>query len=146
MAYKRELIAKTKNLFDISKVNTTTTLNVVDNTISAKNTSSDPLPWTYNNSQYKTTLDAGRYFLSFDNMSMASSVNESTQLLVRDDTNTWVAQITDKAFVNNKVVTSFTLDKQTNIGIQLKLYTQVISNFQIEKGSEATNYVPYGYL
>lgn len=145
-SYKTGLIAKTKNLFDISKVNTTTTLNVVDNTISAKNTSSDPLPWTYNNSQYKTTLDAGRYFLSFDNMSMASSVNESTQLLVRDDTNTWVAQITDKAFVNNKVVTSFTLDKQTNIGIQLKLYTQVISNFQIEKGSEATNYVPYGYL
>ena len=145
-SYKTGLIAKTKNLFNISKVNTTTTLNVVDNTISAKNTSSDPLPWTYNNSQYKTTLDAGRYFLSFDNMSMASSVNESTQLLVRDDTNTWVARITDEAFVNNKVVTSFTLDKQTNIGIQLKLYTQVISNFQIEKGSEATNYVPYGYL
>lgn len=145
-SYKTGLIAKTKNLFDISKVDTTTTLNVIDNTISAKNTSSDPLAWTYNNSQYKTTLDTGRYFISFDNMSTASSVDESTRLLVRDDTNAWVAQITDKAFVNNKVVTSFTLDKQTNIGIQLKLYTQVISNFQIEKGTTATDYVPYGYL
>lgn len=145
-SYKTGLIAKTKNLFNISKVDTTTTLNVVDNTISAKNTSSDPTPWAYNNSQYKTTLDAGRYFLSFDNMSMASSVDKSTQLLVRDDTNAWIAQISYEAFVNNKLVKSFTLDKQTNIGIQLKLYTQVISNFQIEKGSTATDYVPYGYL
>ena len=145
MAYKRELIAQTKNLFDISKLDTTKTLNVTGNVITAK-TASDPSSWTYANSQYKTTLDAGRYFLSFDNRSTASIVDPSTQLLIRDDANAWIAQITDTAFTNNKVSTSFTLDKQTNIGIQFKLYTQAISNFQIEKNSTATDYVPYGHL
>lgn len=145
MAYKRELIAQTKNLFDISKLDTTKTLNVTGNVITAK-TASDSSPWTYANSQYKTTLDAGRYFLSFDNRSTASIVDPSTRLLIRDDANAWIAQIKDTAFTNNKVSTSFTLDKQTNIGIQFKLYTQAISNFQIEKNSTATDYVPYGHL
>lgn len=146
MAYKRELIAQTKNLFNISKVDTTTTLNVSGNAISAKNTSSDPSEWSYANSQYKTTLEAGTYHLSFDNINTASSVNPAVRVLCRSDAGTWITIILDAAFANNKVQNSFTLTEKTNVGFQFKLYTQVISNIQLEKNSTATDYVPYGHL
>lgn len=145
-SYKTGLIAQTKNLFNISKVDTTTTLNVSGNAISAKNTSSDPSEWTYANSQYKTTLEAGTYHLSFDNINTASSVNHAVGVLCRSDAGTWIARISDAAFANNKVQNSFTLTEKTNVGFQFKLYTQVISNIQLEKGTTATDYVPYGYL
>ncbi len=106
-----------------------------DNYISAKNTTVDDRAWSYLESEFKITLPAGSYTFSRIFKKKATNANEA--FIILDDDNNRIVKI------NKNISSTFTLTKTTNIGIMLKIFDGIV-RLQLEEGSIAHDYVPYG--
>lgn len=96
----------------------------VNNGIITSNTTSDATVWTYANSNLKSTLAAGTYYLRLNKIS--AEITSSMGVRVFDENNNSLLS----AYGNNMFSElSFTLDTEMNIGIMIKPY---VSSFTIQ--------------
>ena len=103
--------------------------------------SGDGRTWTYNKSQFKFLLSAGTYCLSFD-----IPIIETTRVfsfIVCDDNNTEI--LFDSLQNRTSYSKSFTINNSTNIGIVLKIPSNIKISIMLNEGSTALPYEPYGY-
>lgn len=145
-AYKRELIAKTKNLFNINALTPYTPETLPPHTAGryngniitkcAEGTSVSVVDKTLR--ELCPNMVAGeRYIVHFNTNGTGSQAN------------TFYLYASSTAWHNGEthVVTEAELNGTVYFyGNYPSLDVATISNFQIEKGSTATDYVPYGYL
>ena len=161
MAYKKCLIATTKNLFDISKV---TTLKRWKN-----------LSWT-NLLNYQYGLVDNGYWVSqtaysygaaYPNVGFNLSAGTYTYSAIIDNPYKYTTlQIIDilsnktiysnniQPVTNNKITQTFTINSDSEIYISVVATGNkdnlrvkcTVTNIQLEVGNSATSYVPYGYL
>lgn len=145
-SYKTGLIAKTKNLFNINALTPYTpetlpneTAGVYNGHIITKCSSGSSVSKSHKLlKELCPDLVAGeRYILHFDTNGTGSQANT---IYLAGSTNVW-----RKGYTH--VVTEAELNGTVYFyGNYPSLDVATISNFQIEKGSTATDYVPYGYL
>lgn len=145
-SYKTGLIAKTKNLFNINKLTAYTPETLPTNTAGRYNGNIitkcvEGSSVSKSNKLLKElcpNLVAGeRYILHFD----TNGTGPQADIIYLNGTDTiWVkgyAHVVTEAELNDTVFF---------YGNYPSLDVATISNFQIEKGTTATDYVPYGYL
>lgn len=129
-----------KNLFNPKQLITEN--NIVSNEeglLSATNKSSDSRNWSFENSNLKMSLPAGTYTLSLD--FAKQTTNAYALLRIYDENGNYIKfnlALNDVQYQ----MTTFTLNKETNIGIGLKLYDAEVY-MQLEEGTTATAYEPY---
>lgn len=133
---------KCKNLLDEALLSTSaksTGITYDGTKVYSTNPSNDTRYWNYANSNYYFTLEPGTYTIS---LKFQHKITNSSGGLFRfyktDDT--FFANFN----ANNVDYASktFELSEKTDIGLYFKLYDGQV-NIQIEKGSEATSYIPY---
>ncbi len=156
MAYKKCLIATTKNLFDISKATKLQNSSFKDAATDKYVIISNGY-WTtltsYQNGIYGTdvgmNLSAGTYTYS------ANVESELGKISIVIYTSSKVIYSGDNiSVINNEVYRSFTLETDSTVYFGVvetgnSSHTSAkctVTNIQLEKGSTATSYVPYGYL
>ena len=146
MAYKRELIAKTKNLFNVNALTpyTPETLpegwaGVYQGQIIARCIVGSSVANSYKTFKElcPTAIAGEQYFLHFNTNGTGGTANRI-----------WF-ESSERAWING---TRLVLT-ETDLNSRVYFYANypertvaTISNFQIEKGSTATDYVPYGSL
>lgn len=156
MAYKKCLIATTKNLFDISKATKLQNSSFKDAATDKYTIISNGYETTltsYQNGIYGTNvgvnLNAGTYTYS------ANVESELGKISIVIYTSSKVIYSGDNiSVINNEVYRSFTLETDSTVYFGLvetgnSSHTSAkctVTNIQLEKGSTATSYVPYGYL
>lgn len=156
MAYKKCLIATTKNLFDISKATKLQNSSFKDAATDKYAITSNGY-WTtltaWQNGTYGTNvgvnLSAGTYTYSADVESELGKIS----LVIYTSSNV-IYSGDNILVVNNEVYRSFTLETDSTVYFGLvetgnSSHTSAkctVTNIQLEKGSTATSYVPYGYL
>lgn len=156
MAYKKCLIATTKNLFDISKATKLQNSSFKDAATDKYAITSNGY-WTtltaWQNGTYGTNvgvnLSAGTYTYSADVESELGKIS----LVIYTSSNV-IYSGDNILVVNNEVYRSFTLETDSTVYFGLvetgnSSHTSAkctVTNIQFEKGSTATSYVPYGYL
>lgn len=135
-------IQKSKNLLNYNNL-TTQGLNhktISENGEISNKSSSDNRTWNFNNVDWKINLKPGTYTVSVNFSQVDTHGAEMAMLLENGDAIFWsdsfqVSNVSHKSY-------TFTLTKNTNIGILFKLYDG-ICNIQIEQGESATSYEPY---
>ena len=110
-----------------------------DGYFSQNNPSSAPFGWNYANRLAEITLPAGTYTLSFTAKTV--STNASARMRLYDSNDTLIGEKTGTNVGHDSF--SFTLTSTTSVGVVSKIYDGVWG-FQIESGSSATSYEPFG--
>lgn len=146
MAYKKCLIATTKNLFDISSDYIVSNGILIDgNTLVSSSIHDDATTHI----KYSRTYGAGKYVISFGGFlggCNAFRILSSIRPNVNWTYNTYYAMYYYD-FPSGVSTVSFETAENFTIGFVLRgSGSGGIMNIQIEKGSTATSYVPYGYL
>lgn len=101
---------------------------------------SDGRSWSYTNSTWQMNLEAGTYTITL--IFSAQCSNDNAGLMIYTSVGSSIAGVSGNI---KKLATknlTFTLTERTDIGIVLKIYDGV-AKIQLEKGSTATDYVPY---
>lgn len=151
-SYKKSLVCKTKNLFDINSViglkhvgsgvvRPTTLWSIQDNVFSTRiNTySQGGNIFTPNLSLYPGIYTLSTYCISDQSLCTVGIYNFTQS--------NWI----DKAYKTNQhIFHTFEITEKSEIGLMLQGYNDgfigTFSNIQLELGSTATDYVPYGHL
>lgn len=146
MAYKKCLIATTKNLFDISSDYTVSNGILIDgNTLVSSSIHDDATTHI----KYSRTYGAGKYVISFGGFlggCNAFRILSSIRPNVNWTYNTYYAMYYYD-FPSGVSTVSFETAENFTIGFVLRgSGNGGIMNIQLESGSTATSYVPYGYL
>jgi len=146
-SYKTGLIAKTKNLFDINALTpyTPETLprgmaGIYNGNIISKGKPNDTTCSTGKTLRElcPDLLVGETYILNFETNVPSSVGGQYESIHLRGSGNWWR--------LNYRTITEADLSATVFIYAEVDGATYTIWNFQIEKGSTATDYVPYGYL
>lgn len=144
MIYKKALICKTKNLFDVSKADVTredgywsSNVGAGSNFYKLNTLSTEDKQYSITYEYFSNSLVGGEQLLL--SVQTGDKYNDGTRLSIVLSPKTngqWRAHhITFTVPANTEYITL-----STNSG------TAYFRNFQVYEGSTATNYVPYGYL
>lgn len=146
-SYKTGLIAKTKNLFNINALTPYTpetlprgSVGVYNGQIIAKAKSNDTVCTTGKTlQQLCPDLVVGETYVLYFKTTTPSSVGGQYESIELSGVGHWWRTI-------KRTITQADLSAIVGVYAETDGNVYTISNFQIEKGSTATDYVPYGYL
>ena len=149
-SYKKSLVCKTKNLFDISKVKETDTLKIIGNSI-----------YSYKYpaaTEEATTLSIFKSLKPDTNYTMSAFCpnflgNGTNEIILAFNNNTTIHVFDNYAIGFAQKTFSLTQEQIDNI-IRIYFYGSpesnggptIWNNIQLELGNTATEYVPYGHL
>lgn len=160
-SYKTGLIAKTKNLFDYTKVNGlehTPTGNPYSDYLKINGESFGVMAGMYDrgvNFIPHFILDAGTYTISLIAKGTSPGDRGEFGIIKFNSDGTKPSFTKGWATSDSRQSYTFTLDENSEIAIKAQGYgnasnnknlDSTFSNIQLEKGTVATDYVPYGYL
>ena len=121
----------------------------VDNNgnVSDNNPTVDPRTWSYQESNWKTTLKSGTYTLSirFSTLATSQDAQNYSGAAIYDKNNTiiaWTGTFAGGLYNKDSVKLTFTLDAATDIGIMIKAMDGIYK-IQLEEGNSATAWEPY---
>lgn len=115
---------------------------VSNDVVTQNNPSSASWAWGYARSIFRTTLPAGTYTLTV--FAEIKSTNNNAQFGIWDSNENKIIQSSTYQKLDKSSLT-FTINETLTIGVTAKMYDGAWK-FQIEKGSTATDYEPYGVM
>lgn len=114
-----------------------------DGYISDESPTNDSRSWIYDESNWKTVLEAGTYTVTLNFLTKATSENAqkySKIVIIDKSTNNFI--IDNTLYDIENYTKTFTLSEKTNIGIEVKCYDGIY-RIQLEKGNHSTTWEPY---